>query len=76
MNTAFIGTTIDRKTSSSTKKLRPSTNPNTIGVYLSTTVNRSAVTAVSPPTNTSTGTPSNADGMYRSRSAATASTVA
>ena len=75
MNTAFIGTTIDRKRSNNTAKLRPSTNANTIGVYRATTPKRSAVSAVSPPTNTSAETPSNAAGMYFSRSTEIASTV-
>ena len=33
MNTALMGMTIERKTSISTRKLKPSTKAKTIGVY-------------------------------------------
>ena len=45
MATALMGMTMERKTSISTRKLKPSTNAKTIGVYLSVISKTSAVTA-------------------------------
>src|SRR5690606_23300518 len=47
---ALIGTTIERKTTSRSRKLRLSTNANTIGVQRSTSEKKSALKAVSPET--------------------------
>ena len=72
---AFAGTTIERNTTVSRMKDRPSTSRMMIGVYRSEMSKKSFVNAVSPPTRTPESGPK-ACGTYWSRSAVTASTAA